>query len=87
MRGIGIHIRYYNHPDNRILGIAEMNNQEFFNSLTFTQQMIVLECAFQSLRDELSDGFMREYGLLDLDMPDETLQPIFNKLDNFLNKI
>lgn len=61
---------------------------EFFFYLTLEEQMIIIECAYQVLKDELTDGFesgfMRKSGLLDIDVSNEYLQPIYDKLDKFL---
>lgn len=57
---------------------------EFFFYLTVEEQLIILECAYQGLVDELMDGNMREHGQLD-DMKDEYLEPIKDKLEQFMN--
>lgn len=67
-----------------LAGTQDQKYAEFFFYLTVEEQMIIMECAYQALRDELTDGFMREHGLLDIDTSDEYLQPIYDKLDKFL---
>lgn len=57
---------------------------DFLTTCTPEEILIILECALAGLRDELSDGFLRAYGVLDLDLSDETLEPILDKLARFM---
>jgi hypothetical protein len=69
------------------IDVANMKDQkyaQFFFYLTNEEQLIILECALQALRDEMSDGFMREARLLDLDVSDEALDPILEKLSELM---
>ncbi|MHA2046154.1 MAG: hypothetical protein ACW99G_15285 [Candidatus Thorarchaeota archaeon] len=56
----------------------------FFLQLTKEEQLILLECATGALRDELHDGFLRENEILDLDLSDEALVSILEKLKKFM---
>jgi hypothetical protein len=58
----------------------------FMDSLSIEEQLILLECAAAGLRDELSDGFLRENQVLDLDLSDEALEPLLNKLAIFMER-
>ena len=66
--------------------VQDQKYAEFFYYLTVDEQLVILECAVAGLRDELADGWLRENDVLDLDMSDEALQPIHDKLDDFLDK-
>jgi hypothetical protein len=59
----------------------------FMVSLSREEQLILLECAAAGLRDELSDGFLRENDVLDLDLSDDVLEPILDKLARFLETL
>lgn len=56
---------------------------DFFNSLTQEEQLILLELAYQGMRDELADGFMEENSILDI--KPEYLGELADKLDAFMN--
>lgn len=67
--------------------IARVQDQKyavFFYHLTNHEQLVILECALQGLRDELQDGILRESGLLGLDLSDDVIEPIKEKLDKFM---
>ena len=66
--------------------VQDQKYAQFFFYLTVEEQLVILECAVAGLRDELADGWLRENDVLDLDMSDEALQPIHDKLDEFLDK-
>jgi len=59
-------------------------NMIFFSRLTIEEQLIILECAAAGLRDELSDAFLRNNEVLDLDLSYEVLEPILDKLARFM---
>lgn len=67
-----------------LAGTQDQKYAEFFFYLTLEEQMIIMECAYEALRYELTDGLMRERRLLDIDVSDEYLQPVYDKLDKFL---
>ena len=69
-----------------IASVQDQKYAEFFYFLTNEEQLIILECAVAGLRDELADGWLRENDVLNLDLSDEVLEPIHDKLDDFLDE-
>jgi hypothetical protein len=54
-------------------------SQRFFNSLNKKEQLTILECAMQGLRDEIADGHMG------LDILDEKqLDSLYQSISNFM---
>jgi hypothetical protein len=54
----------------------------FFSKLDAFSQLVILEVALQSIREELQDDFMRSNDKLDV--TDECLEEILEKLNKFM---
>lgn len=58
---------------------------EFFESLDEWVQLIILECAYQALSDELMDGFMREGHMLE-DVSEDELTRVYQTLGEYMER-
>jgi len=56
---------------------------EFFANLEHDQQMLILEMALQSMRDEIADGFMAESGILSEIAP-EFIETTYETINKFM---
>lgn len=64
--------------------MARLDYVTFFATLSEEELLLLLECALQGLRDEVTDGFMRDGDALE-DISEEQLVSLLHKLNSFMN--